>query len=91
MDIIWELNQCENGNGRLLKQLAGDLGRKIMNCVWKKMSGATWFMDVREFIMDCVCIDIEGLVCVVETVIMDKVDVVYSDHAEVNVRIEWKV
>ena len=22
---IWELDRCENGNGRLLKQLAGDL------------------------------------------------------------------
>ena len=45
--IIWELDRCENGNGRLLKQFGGDMGQQIMNCVWKGMSGATWFMDSR--------------------------------------------
>ena len=88
---IWELDRCENGNGRLLKQLAGDLGLQIMDCVWKGMSGATWFIDARQFTLDYVCIDREGLACVVEAVIMDEVDVVYSDHAAVSVSIEWKV
>ena len=27
---IWELDKCENGTGRLLKQLTGDLGLQIM-------------------------------------------------------------
>ena len=36
---IWESDKWENGNGRLLKQLAGDLGLHIMNCVWKGMIG----------------------------------------------------
>ena len=71
---ISELDKCENGNGRLLKQLTGDLGLQIMNCVWKGMSGATWSMDVRDFTLDYVCRR-EGLACVVEAVIMDKVDV----------------
>ena len=43
---IWELDRCENGNGRLLKKLAGDMGLQIMNCVWKGISGATWFMNI---------------------------------------------
>ena len=77
-NIIWELDRCENG--RLLKLLAGDLGLQIRNCVWKRMSGATWFMDDREFTLDYVSINREGIICVVEAVIMDEVDVVYSDH-----------
>ena len=47
------------------------------------MSGDTWFMDDREFTLDYVCIDSEGLACVVEAVIMDELDVVYSHHATV--------
>ena len=54
-----------------------------MNCVWKEMSGATWSMDDREFTLDYVCVEREGLACVVDAVIMDEVDVVYSDHAAV--------
>ena len=77
---IWELDRCENGNGRLLKQLAGDLGLQIMNCVWKGRSEATWFMDNRKFTQDYVGIDRVGLACVVEAVIMDEVAVVYCDH-----------
>ena len=72
---IWELDKCENGNGRLLKQLTGDLGLQIMNCVWKEMSGATWSLDDRGFTLDYVCRR-EELACVVEAVIMDKVDVI---------------
>ena len=37
------------------------------------------------------CVDREGLASVVEAVIMDEVDVVYSDHVAVCVSIEWKV
>ena len=68
---ILELDRCENRNGRFLKQLAGDHMGLIVNCVWKGMSGATWFMDDRELTLDYVCIDREGLACVVETVTMD--------------------
>ena len=51
---IWELDQCENENGMLLKQLASDLGLQIMNCVWKGISGATSFMDDRVYSGLCV-------------------------------------
>ena len=85
------MDRCENANGRRLKQLPGDLVLQIMNCVWKGMSGATWSMDDGEFTLDYVCIEREGLACVVEQVIMDEVDVVYSDHAAVSVSIEWKI
>ena len=88
---IWKLAKCDNRNGRLLKQLAGDLGLQIMNCVWKGMNSATRFMDDMEFTQEDVCADSERLACVVETVIMDEVDVVYSDHVALSVSIEWKV
>ena len=89
---IWELDRCENGNGRLLKQFAGDLGLQIMNCVWKGMSGATWFMVDMEFTLyDDVCIDREGIACVVEALILDEVNVVYSDHAAGSVSTEWNI
>ena len=55
---IWELDWCENGNGRLLKQLTGDLGLQIMICVWKGIRGTAWFMGDREFTLDwgaCMC------------------------------------
>ena len=44
-----------------------------------------------EFTLDYVYKDREGLACVVEAVITDEVDVLYSDHAAVSVSIEWKV
>ena len=53
----------KNGNGRLLRQLTGDLGLQIMNCVWKGISGVTWSMNDRELTLDFVCVDRKGLSC----------------------------
>ena len=85
---IWELDRCENGNGRRLKYFAGDLRLRIMTCVWKGMSGATWFMDDREFTLDYVCKYRWGLSCMIEA--MDEEDVIYSDHSAVSMSIKWK-
>ena len=49
---IWEWDRCENGNGRLLRQLGGDLGMEIINCVRKGISGFPWFMSDREFTLE---------------------------------------
>ena len=77
---IWELDKCAKGSVTLLRQLTGDLGLHIMNCVWKRMSGATWSMDGREFTVDYVCVYREGLAYLVETATIDEVDMVYNDH-----------
>ena len=77
-------------NTKRRNAVVGTKKSDIMNCVWKGMSGA-WFMDDRQFTLDYVCIDREGLACVVEAVIMDEVDGVYSDHDAVSVSIEWKI
>ena len=37
---IWELDKCENGNGRLIKGLARDCELAIGNCIWEGMKGA---------------------------------------------------
>ena len=46
---------------------------------------------IESFTGLCVYIYREMLDCLVEAVIMDEVEVVYSDHAAVNVSIELKV
>ena len=46
---------------------------------------------IESFTGLCVYIYREVLDCLVEAVIMDEVEVVCSDHAAVNVSIEWKV
>ena len=45
-------------------------------------------MDGRKFIQDNVIVECKCSLYVVETVIMDVVDVVYSDHAAVSMTIE---
>ena len=37
------------------------------------------------------CVYSEGIACVEEAVIMDVVDVVYSDHVAVSVIMKWKI
>ena len=36
---IWELDGCENENGRRMKESMNDLGIQILNCVWDGLSG----------------------------------------------------
>ena len=31
---IWELDKCENKNGKLLKSLVDDMNFQILNCIW---------------------------------------------------------
>ena len=43
---IWEFDKCENKNGKLLKNM---VNLQIMNCVWERMNGPTWFSEISEF------------------------------------------
>ena len=38
---IWELDKCENKNGKLLKSVMDEINLQILNCVWDSMKGAT--------------------------------------------------
>ena len=31
---IWELDKCENKNGKLLKSVMDEINLQILNCVW---------------------------------------------------------
>ena len=37
---IWELDGCEDENGRRMKESMNDLGLQILNCVWNGLSEA---------------------------------------------------
>ena len=47
---IWELDKCENKNGKLLKSTMDDINLQILNCVWDSMKGATWFSEKSELL-----------------------------------------
>ena len=53
---IWELDKCENNNGKLLKNMVNE-NLQIMNCVWESMKGPTWFSENSEFTLDYICVD----------------------------------
>ena len=59
---IWELNKCENKNGKLLKSVMDEINLQILNCVWDIMKGATWFSENSEFTLDYVCVN-DSAVC----------------------------
>ena len=43
---IWELDKCENKNGKLLTSMVDDICLQILNCIWESMKGATWFQKI---------------------------------------------
>ena len=45
---IWELDKCENKNGKLVKYMVNQMNLQIMNCVWERMNAPTWFSDNSE-------------------------------------------
>ena len=83
---IWELDKCENKNGKLLKSVMDDINLQILNCVWVSMKGATWFSENSEFTLDYVCVNDSALKCVESAYILERGEVVESDHAAVGVK-----
>ena len=88
---IWELDKCVNKNGKLLKSVMDEISFQILNCVWDSMKGATWFSENSEFTLDYVCVNDSVLKCLESAYILEKGEVVESDHATVGVNVEWKV
>ena len=88
---IWELDKCENKNGKLLKSTMDDINLQILNCVWDSMKGATWFSEKSEFSLDYVCVNDSALKCVESAYILERGEVVESDHGAVGVNVECKV
>ena len=88
---IWELDKCENKNGKLLKSVMDGINLQILNFVWDSMKGVTWFSDNSVFTLNYVCVNDSALKCVESSYILERWYVVESDHAVVGVNAEWKV
>ena len=73
---IWELDKCENKNGKLLKSVMDEINLQILNCVWDSMKCATWFSENSEFTLDYVCVNDSALKCVESAYILEKREVV---------------
>ena len=68
---IWELDGCENENGRMMKENMNEIGLQILNCVWDRLNEATWYTEEKKFTRDYVCMDGRGLKKVVGASILD--------------------
>ena len=88
---IWELNKCENKNGKLLKNMENEMNWQIMNCVWERMNGPTWILENSEFTLDYICADDWALKSVQSAYILEREEIVESDHAAIGANVEWKV
>ena len=87
---IWELDKCENKNGKLLKSVMDDINLQILNCVWDSMEGATWFSENSEFTLDYVCVNDSALKCVESAYILERGEVLESDHVAVGVNVRME-
>ena len=87
---IWELDGCENGNGRRMKESMNEMGLQILNCVWDGLNEATWYTEEKKFTRVYVCMGGRGMKKVVSASILDLGEVIESNHAAIRVEIEWK-
>ena len=62
---IWELDKCENKNGKVLKGIVDEMNNlQIMNCAWERMNEPTCFSENNWFTLDYICVDDCALECV---------------------------
>ena len=78
---IWELDKCDNNNGKLLKNMVNEMNLKIMNCVWERMNGYIWFSENSEFTLNYIGVDDYALMSVQSVYILEIEEVMESDHA----------
>ena len=62
----------------------------ILNCAWDGLSEATWFTEEKKFTLDYVCMDERGLKKAVSASVLDRGEVIESDHTAIRVDIESK-
>ena len=48
---IWELDGCENENGRGIKENMNEIGLQIFNCVWDGLNEATYGTWVQVYMI----------------------------------------
>ena len=62
---------------------------QVLNCVYDGMNEATWFTEENQFTLNYVWIDGRGLRKVVGACVLDRGEVLESDHAAIIVDVEW--
>ena len=60
-----------------------EINLQILNCVCDSMKVATWFSENSEFTLDYVCVNDYALKCAESAYILERGEVVESDHAAV--------
>ena len=90
-NIIWELDKCENKNNKLLKNMVNEMNLQIMNCAWEHMNGPTWFTENSELTLNYICVDDYALKSVQSACILERDEVVESDHAAMEADVEWNL
>ena len=88
---IWELDKCENNNGKLVKNMLNEIKLQIMNCVWEHNNGPTWFSENSEFTLDYICVYDCTLKSVQSAYLLEGEVVVDIDHVAVGANVEWRV
>ena len=71
--------------------MVDEINLQILNCVCDSMKGATWLSENSECTLDYACVNDSALKCVESAYILERGEVVESDHAVVGVNVEWKV
>lgn len=84
-----ELDECTNGNGKMVKGLMEQEELELLNSSWPGMRDPTWRGVGREYRLDLILVNHKGCAEVVEAWIGDYQDVVDSDHCMVAVKLIW--
>ena len=87
---IWELDGCENENGRRMKENMNEIGLQILYYVWDGLNEATWYTEENKFTLDYVCMCGRGMKKGVSASILDLGELIESDHAAIREEIECK-
>ena len=85
------MDKGENKNGKLLKSMVDDMSLQILYCIMESLKGATRCSENSEFTLDYICVNDCALKCIQSAYILERGDVVESDHAAVGVDVEWKM
>ena len=54
---IWELDGCENENGRRMKENMNEIWLQILNGVWDGLNEVTWYTKEKKFTLTHVCMN----------------------------------
>ena len=88
---IFEMDGCENENGRLLKEMVRKNSFEILNCIWPDMDKPTWSGNGVQYCLDYLLTNRECVNGISEACLMDKDEIVESDHCGITISIGLNV